>query len=1006
MTTRGFRTRRALCPIFSIGVLSALLFMIPVAAGQSAFCHVTDGTFTVCPDGNLEWSDVTPEFFPESGSYLYADQADLDPVLGTPESPVDTFMLMYDETGRTEPLGPDEYFLVSFTTVEVEDGVEELEHYVIHVFTDGTIIFIEDGVPQQDENGEIRVEEIEGQRGTVGFGTSPNSEVPHVIVEFQIGLTAAGADFAGAYSPDPQFWSSTPPRPPRKIVVVLLTGFSASSADPIGMETIKTAIEARSGGDVQIVAIRLGFTELIAAGAFLVSNGADAEIVLIGHSFGGEGAVILSNLLNVFGVTVDKLVQIESVGILSDLKPNNVTTGLNYSQESTGMGPFGIEPQGERMVGGSTNVDGELHLPLDEGQIELTHRNIDCNLKLREEIVKFVVDGELPQGNGVTGPNSPTRNVTVLGPLTINGLPGLVSGTTWNSGFIQLVSPISLSGADGILVRVQFADAVLQMVDATGVSPEAWTVEVFGTVAAPDQNADDVVEVEFQFDDLAAELLSGQASGTLTVSSASGSGILQEEVNLTVAEFLFGGFTLAILQNGAGIVEINGFRVSLEADAITEAPEPPGRSILVYGPASGSTSFVNKANIFGDNITVFDAVEWTIATTATFQQFDVICIPTLVSTTQTVILAATNGAWGPAIMGNIVITGLHADQHTQVGATQYLENALAFAAAGGGTGFVSLADCFTSPAYFWVPQTGPFIGLTAGSCTSTQSINVTDPTHPVMTTPNVLTDGLLSNWNQSVHTFFPTVGGFTVIGTGSGGGSPPNSPTVLVAGAELPLADGDDDGVLDAEDNCPTTFNPDQADTDFNGIGDACQVADLEHGTAAFLQAGSGGNTIVEPTPLPVAEEPALLEIIVRIVDFRIAAGLTDSAADLTANLVDSLVEVGLVSAEEEDELIDDVLAGIDTDGDGIPDGEDICPESELSPTIVIDGCDSGVANMLFDDGCTMADLIAECADGASNHGGFVSCVAQLTNEWKQQGFISGQEKGAIQSCAAQADIP
>ncbi len=96
----------------------------------------------------------------------------------------------------------------------------------------------------------------------------------------------------------------------------------------------------------------------------------------------------------------------------------------------------------------------------------------------------------------------------------------------------------------------------------------------------------------------------------------------------------------------------------------------------------------------------------------------------------------------------------------------------------------------------------------------------------------------------------------------------------------------------------------------------------------------------------------------------------------------------------------------IDTDGDGIPDDEDACPDSELSLTVVIDGCDSGVENMLFDDGCTMADLIAECADGASNHGGFVSCVAELTNEWKQQGIISGQEKGAIQSCAAQADIP
>ena len=95
-----------------------------------------------------------------------------------------------------------------------------------------------------------------------------------------------------------------------------------------------------------------------------------------------------------------------------------------------------------------------------------------------------------------------------------------------------------------------------------------------------------------------------------------------------------------------------------------------------------------------------------------------------------------------------------------------------------------------------------------------------------------------------------------------------------------------------------------------------------------------------------------------------------------------------------------------DADFDGLGDDCDVCPESDLSDTVVIDGCDSGVANVLFDDGCTISDLIAECAAGANNHGQFVSCVAQLTKALKRQGIISGQEKGAIQSCAAQADIP
>jgi hypothetical protein len=101
-----------------------------------------------------------------------------------------------------------------------------------------------------------------------------------------------------------------------------------------------------------------------------------------------------------------------------------------------------------------------------------------------------------------------------------------------------------------------------------------------------------------------------------------------------------------------------------------------------------------------------------------------------------------------------------------------------------------------------------------------------------------------------------------------------------------------------------------------------------------------------------------------------------------------------------------DVQQGEDVDGDGIPDSEDECPDSDLSTTVVIDDCNSGVPNTLFPSGCTISDLIAACAEGASNHGQFVSCVSHVTNDLKKTGIITGQQKGAIQSCAAQADIP
>lgn len=109
-------------------------------------------------------------------------------------------------------------------------------------------------------------------------------------------------------------------------------------------------------------------------------------------------------------------------------------------------------------------------------------------------------------------------------------------------------------------------------------------------------------------------------------------------------------------------------------------------------------------------------------------------------------------------------------------------------------------------------------------------------------------------------------------------------------------------------------------------------------------------------------------------------------------------------------ELTDGSVATInfetDSDGDGVGDGDDVCPDSDLSPTVVIDGCDSGVANVVLEDGCTIMDLIALCSAVAKNHGDFVSCVAQLTNELRKDGVITNKEKSAIQKCAAKANTP
>jgi hypothetical protein len=97
----------------------------------------------------------------------------------------------------------------------------------------------------------------------------------------------------------------------------------------------------------------------------------------------------------------------------------------------------------------------------------------------------------------------------------------------------------------------------------------------------------------------------------------------------------------------------------------------------------------------------------------------------------------------------------------------------------------------------------------------------------------------------------------------------------------------------------------------------------------------------------------------------------------------------------------------VDTDGDGIQDVDDQCPTSDLSPTVIINGVDTGIQNTGANPaGCTFADLVTEmietCLADAKNHGQFVRCVSHETNILKRAKTITGKQKGKIQSIVAQ----
>lgn len=93
----------------------------------------------------------------------------------------------------------------------------------------------------------------------------------------------------------------------------------------------------------------------------------------------------------------------------------------------------------------------------------------------------------------------------------------------------------------------------------------------------------------------------------------------------------------------------------------------------------------------------------------------------------------------------------------------------------------------------------------------------------------------------------------------------------------------------------------------------------------------------------------------------------------------------------------------VDADGDGVLDNADACPASNLAAQVVIGAINTRVGNTLLDSGCTLSDLISLGIEIDANHGSNTSSVARILNGLVMEGYISGKNRGAIQSAMARS---
>ncbi|MGH8520668.1 MAG: LamG-like jellyroll fold domain-containing protein [Gammaproteobacteria bacterium] len=192
--------------------------------------------------------------------------------------------------------------------------------------------------------------------------------------------------------------------------------------------------------------------------------------------------------------------------------------------------------------------------------------------------------------------------------------------------------------------------------------------------------------------------------------------------------------------------------------------------------------------------------------------------------------------------------------------------------------------------------------------------------------------------------------------------------------------DADGDGICGDSDAC--ALGDDRLDADGDGTADACDLCPQDAANDADND-GICGNLDNCPTVANTNQSDADGD---GIGDDCEVDNDGDGISDDNDNCP---LEPNVDQADADGDGIGDVCDA-DNDNDGVVDAGDLCPGTPLGEPVLANGCS--------------IDQQCQCNAPWKNHGAYVSCVAQGTEELLNAGQITEAEKDAIVSAAGQSN--